>query len=795
MSCGSGAAGSKTIFIKSVYADVSATNADATGGDNYDMFQYGTGVQFLGDKLRDALAEEIAFRTGVIITPAFTAESLTLQPGANATSLNFNWYSDRADNLASVVQIARKADVVNGNFPISGIITTTNGAVGDASDGKSWHRAGITGLEADTRYVYRVSNDGLAFSKAYEFKTGAEDTFKFAVTGDPQLTVGAQDSTSSYYSTPGTTAQGWKDSMSLIEEKGVDFIAGVGDQVDTTSNGSEAEYANFFAPEQMSSIPYAPAIGNHDRHYLFDYHYNMPNEQSFTPVINSGNTTNQQYQEMEVAGNYYYLYNNALFVVLNDSGYPESIEVAAKYIELFDKTLKTATDAFAGKYDWLFVQHHKSTASIADHVADLDIQYYVEAGFENTMDKYGVDFVLAGHDHIYARSYPMYNGVPDKTGAGGASNNTLIMGGDGANSAVNPAGTVYFTTTTASGLKYYELFNNANNLYVKDNINYPYLVDGKVGSAAYMEGNLPLSNAKYLQNKTPGFIVVTVAGSEVRFEYYDLSGEYRDTPYDTYTVCKAAIFDVVNASASAAVVSVNDTPTLVVAVTEILSDASVNTISERFDIQGDVAETYNVGSYLVYIEVVNGVIIECYIIDGDEPAIEYADLSALEAALVKAEPYITDYKKYSKATYSILDDAVEKGLALVESNNASPLTADYQAVVDKAANDIEDAIRNLKKASLFEQIFSNTGRIQNHIDRIAKIISAIKARQEAVKAKVANCSAVVKKILFHYEITVTINNVKYTFIALGNAKGVYRCGLYNVYIETSGTKVIRCEIK
>jgi len=46
-------------------------------------------------------------------------------------------------------------------------------------------------------------------------------------------------------------------------------------------------------------------------------------------------------------------------------------------------------------------------------------EYYVEAGFEKLMDTYGVDVVLAGHDHVYARSYLMLNGVPDKTGASG----------------------------------------------------------------------------------------------------------------------------------------------------------------------------------------------------------------------------------------------------------------------------------------------------------------------------------------------------------------------------------------
>ncbi|MCL1918572.1 MAG: metallophosphoesterase family protein [Peptococcaceae bacterium] len=469
----------------------------------------------------------------------FEAEMLTLTPGSTVSRMNFTWYSDRGDPAVSVVQVAKKSDMSGGKFPADKAITAT-GTAGDASDGKSWHKASVAGLVSSTEYVYCVSDNGTDFSKVYSFKTGAAGFFSFAVTGDPQLTTGSQDVTSSYQpgGAVGTTKQGWQDTVSAIKAKGVNFIAGVGDQVDMTSNGSEAEYANFFAPSELRSIPYAPAVGNHDRHYLFNYHFSLPNLQNFAPVINAGNATNQQYQDMEVAGNYYYLYNNALFVVLNDAGYPESKEVAANYSALYDQTLQAATQDYAGRYDWVFVQHHKSTASVADHVADRDIQYYVEAGFEKLMDKYGVDFVLAGHDHVYARSYPMYDGVPDKTGASGVPNVGLIQGGDGASSAHNPKGTIYFTSTTGSGLKYYELFNNAGNLYVKDNLYYPYLVNGKVGSLAYMEKNLPLSTAKYLQNKTPGYLLVKVKGNQVNFEYYDLSNQYKNTPYDTYTVSK-----------------------------------------------------------------------------------------------------------------------------------------------------------------------------------------------------------------------------------------------------------------
>ena len=476
------------------------------------------------------------FVMGAIPEIPFAAESLTLQPGNTARDINFNWYSDRnSDNNASSVKIAMKS-AMNGNaFPTDAIIV--EGTVGDASVGKFWHKASIVGLEINTEYVYSVSNDKNIYSDIYEFKTSPANAFRFAVTGDPQLTEGLQDNTSGRRDE--TTLKGWQDTMAAIAARGVEFIAGVGDQVDLTNNGSEAEYTNFYAPNALRSIPFAPAIGNHDRHYLFNYHWNIPNEMSFTPIINAGNAANQQYQIMEVAGNYWYAYNNALFVVLNDSGYPENKEVAGMYITNFRATLTAAVTANPG-YTWLFVQHHKSTASVADHCADRDIQYYVEAGFERLMDEFNVDFVLAGHDHVYARSYPMFNGSPDKTGTVIPIDNSPISGGDGAPGAVNPNGTVYFTTTTASGLKYYELFNNANNLYVKDNLYYPYLVDGKIGSVEYMNGNLPLSNAKYLQDKTPGYLYVEVDGDAVTFSYYNLD-DYADTPYDTYTVNKTDV--------------------------------------------------------------------------------------------------------------------------------------------------------------------------------------------------------------------------------------------------------------
>ena len=98
----------------------------------------------------------------------------------------------------------------------------------------------------------------------------------------------------------------------------------------------------FFAPELMQELPFAATIGNHDRNSGFLTHFNLPNEQDVSDTVG---TSEAATAVTSLAGNYFYQYNNALFVVLNDSDYPKSIEQAAPYIEAFHDTLEAAVKA------------------------------------------------------------------------------------------------------------------------------------------------------------------------------------------------------------------------------------------------------------------------------------------------------------------------------------------------------------------------------------------------------------------------------------------------------------------
>lgn len=457
-------------------------------------------------------------------------EDLSLTPGNTASDLNLTWYTDNntANNQSQVRFLTQDGKVA----------AAAKGTAAVATEGKLSHKVTVTGLKADTAYTYQVSGDGAQWSSGSPYKTSAADRFSFAYIGDPQLNHGKQDSTSKLFSSDQTTAQGWKDTMTQISKSGVNFIASAGDQIDGSAEIKENEYTDFFAPASLKSIPLAPSVGNHDRSYLFLYHYNLPNQQSFGGIATtdkeSGNTdpstgavTNQERKDVEAMGNYYYSYGNSLFVVLNDSAYPASKAEAAPFISNFDATLKAANAAYPN-HKWLFVQHHKSTASVAQHVADKDIEYYVEAGFEKLMDKYHVDFVLAGHDHVYVRSAVMRNGkAVDKS-----------------NSVINANGTVYFTATTASGLKYYNIFDTEK-LYEKNNTVYPILANGLAGSAEYLKKVYPLSTNFAVQKKIPEYTKISVDGSSVTFHTYDINSA---TPIDTFTVSKSAVTSDTTAS-------------------------------------------------------------------------------------------------------------------------------------------------------------------------------------------------------------------------------------------------------
>jgi hypothetical protein len=482
--------------------------------------------------------------------PAFAEssafETIGLQPGSDATGVNFNWYSSNATgNKASFVRIMSE----NGN-PIK-----KEGNYYDApttTANKLSHRVSVTHLQQGTHYKYQISNDGINWGPVYNYETVPIGPFKFAAVSDAQLDGKTQAANTGASAVP--NAQNWKNIVGKLNNQGVNFIVHTGDQVDATSGIDKVnnEYGDFFAPPELRSLPFAPLMGNHDSHCEFIYRYNLPNEDGW-PTSCSGNSG----YEMNAgnndgrfnAGNYYYLYNNILFVGLNTAYYPKDKEGARPFVKKYDEVIKAAKNKYGGEYQFIIVNHHKSTQTVSSHAADSDVEAYVQAGLERIMTENGVSLVLSGHDHINVRSKFL---VWDETLQKSVPNEpTPHPDSEKHPCKVNPAdpcgpfggdstGTVYLTLSTVSGMKYYGAYANGasqggNNANIST---FPYLVNGTTGKSNLSDKNPLLGMEKYQDTKQPEYTIVDVNDGVMTLKTYRNND---DLPIDEFVITTSNI--------------------------------------------------------------------------------------------------------------------------------------------------------------------------------------------------------------------------------------------------------------
>jgi hypothetical protein len=229
-----------------------------------------------------------------LVAADYVASDIALSPGGDASKLNFAWITSDSGYGQCAVQIAKEST----GFKRSSTFTGTKvGADINNDSVTDYYSCDVTvsGLKNRTDYIYRLG-DGIVWSDGYDYSTKNRNKYSFFFISDPQL--GASGNTD-------IDAAGWSDTLATMHEEFPDaaFIMSAGDQVDT--GASEDQYSKFLAPTLLTSLPIAPAIGNHEGAAVnFKYHYSLPNESS-TYGVNSA------------AGDYYFTYGNAIFIVLN----------------------------------------------------------------------------------------------------------------------------------------------------------------------------------------------------------------------------------------------------------------------------------------------------------------------------------------------------------------------------------------------------------------------------------------------------------------------------------------------
>lgn len=240
------------------------------------------------------------------------------------------------------------------------------------------HEILINRLKPNSSYPYRIFSDGRWLTKAVFQTSKSEDQpFWFAVLGDSgsgriiQYAVARR-----------------------LEKQNPDFILHTGDLV--YLKGEDKKYfRRFYGPykKSLKRIPFFPSLGNHDYHNLEVYLQNF---------VLPDSTGEERYYSFD--------YGNAHIVILDSNRIDEF------QTEWLEKELVNSRKL------WNFVVFHHPPFSncLKDsryQSGDVNVREFWMPLFE----KYGVDIVFLGHNHIYTRYKPRNGVVYIVEGVGGAS--------------------------------------------------------------------------------------------------------------------------------------------------------------------------------------------------------------------------------------------------------------------------------------------------------------------------------------------------------------------------------------
>ncbi len=302
---------------------------------------------------------------------------LTFQ-GDPATNRAVTWRTDTSVEKA-VAQIAEAT--VNSEFVKDAITVEAVSEPfdlglykGNNSFNVHYHSAIFQGLEPDKLYVYRVGDGGDYWSEWIQFRTSKAEyaPTQFVYFGDAQNDV----------------LDHWSRVIRMAYQTApnASFVIHAGDLINNAHRDYEwAQWykAGGFIHSQWTAIP---VVGNHEfwsllkgeaRQLSIQWRpqFTLPVEEDLEPSLHETVYT-IDYQDIRI-------------VVLNSN---EKLETQTEYLE---KQLMNS-DA-----KWKIITCHHSVFSPAK---GRDFQF-ARQNWKPLMDKYGVDLVLNGHDHTYARGH------------------------------------------------------------------------------------------------------------------------------------------------------------------------------------------------------------------------------------------------------------------------------------------------------------------------------------------------------------------------------------------------------
>ena len=287
---------------------------------------------------------------------------------------------------------------------------------GEPAEDTVYSNALVSGLQANTKYHYTVSNDGVNWSADATFTTaeaGASD-FRFTIVGD--------EATFDTSSLPiAQIIAGLRPRFHVV----VGDLSYAGDGSGYYSNGvptgaSDFTPANWDAylgivgPVAAQSIPWQVGVGNHEMEPLANFGYvgfttRFP--QAYAAQRATGSPVVKSFTYGNVA--VIQLDGNDLSAELSDNnGYTEGKQTAWLAKEL------AGYRAPGSGIDFIVVGFHNCVFSTnTTHGSDGGIR----SVWQGLFDRYQVDLVVNGHVHAYERTNPVIGGEVTKVVASGGT--------------------------------------------------------------------------------------------------------------------------------------------------------------------------------------------------------------------------------------------------------------------------------------------------------------------------------------------------------------------------------------
>lgn len=391
--------------------------------------------------------------------------------GKDQSERNFTWYSkSKGQGYLEIVEANDQKDFSNA-MKIKAVTSDKNTTfdINDKSNEKvkiekdkkdqalkdlyelkdmSNSQVNIKNLKPNTKYMYRVYNGNGKKSQVFEFTTQPKGDFTFVLAGDPQIGAGK------FYA----DRDKWEKALGTIKKQvpQMSFLYSLGDQINEYTSKSELEYSGYIERENAKGITFATLIGNHDSQAnSYSQHFALPNVQA------EGAT--------EAGSNYYFVYNNTLFIQLNSNNMN-----TAEHKATIEKAIEMTKNQ---NIKWKVVGFHHAIYSAATHANDDDI-IKRRAEYPALMKQYGIDLIVAGHDHVYTRSRMMDGGITIES----ERNFTDKSKEEGKvpSKYVNPKGQLYLTANSASGSKHYDLVEFKDYMAVRDQHYKPNFTEVKV---------------------------------------------------------------------------------------------------------------------------------------------------------------------------------------------------------------------------------------------------------------------------------------------------------------------------